>query len=455
MCSKVQKYELFRIHRSLLYKMKTSVTLILASLFFASSVLQAQQTENQSSQPQSPPQGWVKQNSGTTNGLLGVSFTSPDTGWVAAGGGFILRTTDAGLHWNQFPVPDPLGVSSIAAVDGMTAWCTDEGSHGNMFFTTNGGQVWTQQVPNTSGSGISALSFPTRYTGYGIGGYGGGFFIKTTNAGTTWGLNALGSGNGFIRAVHFLDSMNGLIAGDSTLYRVYNGGPGFVKQRDTSFAKVSFYGCQLVTQNIEFAVGEIHTPLGPGIIVKSTDAGKTWSKFIYPDISTGALFNAIAFTDSLNGTAVGFQGLIIRTTDGGNSWNKQESGVITDLLSIKFTDLTNGTIVGEAGVILHTTNAGYSWVRQKLPTPLDVEISPQPFAEQTTVRYSLPSPAHVSIGLYDVTGKVVQHIIENVFQESGMHSIGIDGNNLHEGTYYLRLDAGSFTGFGKLTKIAQ
>ena len=426
--------------------MKLFFVLLICAFFARSSIAQEQTQQTLGTQ------GWVKQNSGTTNGLSAVSFTSRDTGWVC--GGIILRTTDAGLHWNQLPpVSDPLGVSSIAAVDGMTAWCTDAGSHGNMFFTTNGGQNWTQQAPNTSGSGISALSFPTRYTGYGVGGYGGGFFIKTTNAGTTWGLNALGSGNGFIRAVHFLDSMNGLIAGDSTLYRVYNGGPGFVKQRDTSFAKVSFYGCQLVTQNIEFAVGEIHTPPGPGIIVKSTDAGKTWSKFIYPDISTGALFNAIAFTDSLHGTVVGYGGIILRTNDAGNTWTKQESPVATELLSISFTDSLNGVIVGELGVILHTTNAGYSWVNLSKQDSLIIQIYPNPASQSINFQYSLPLSQYVGLSIFDVVGHSVGIILNNSYQAYGDHNVSLNVSSYSNGTYYFRLETEKYFSSGQFTII--
>jgi hypothetical protein len=53
-----------------------------------------------------------------------------------------------------------------------------------------------------------------------------------------------------------------------------------------------------------------------------------------------------------------------------------------------------------------------------------------------------------------VNGKVVMRLIENEFQDSGVHSVEIDGNNLRESTYYLRMDAETMTGFAKMTKIA-
>ena len=319
-----------------------------------------------------------------------------------------------------------------------------------MFFTNDGGQSWTQQVVNTQPNGITAISFPSRQIGFGI---SQSILIKTTNGGKLWTNYPIEAG--YYHAIHFLDTLNGLIAEDGILLRLLFGRNAYIKQKDSSFGKMFFAGCYLATQAREFAVGGFNTSPGPAVIVRTIDGGNSWDKTIIPDQNTSGGFFGIAFTDSLHGTVVGAPGLIYRTTNGGDTWLKQESGVISYLNAVSFSDSLTGTIVGDQGVILRTTNGGYSWVRQNLPVPLDVEISPQPFAQRTSVRYSLPSPAHVSIGLYDVTGKAAQHIIENVFQESGMHSIGIDGSTLHEGTYYLRLDAGSFTGFGKLTKIAQ
>ena len=54
----------------------------------------------------------------------------------------------------------------------------------------------------------------------------------------------------------------------------------------------------------------------------------------------------VSFTDSNNGTAVGWYGTILRTTNGGNTWTSQSSGTSHDLLGVSFTDSNNGTAVG-------------------------------------------------------------------------------------------------------------
>jgi len=45
-------------------------------------------------------QGWISQESGTTNNILGVWFAGVDTGTVVGVGGTILHTTNGGETWD-------------------------------------------------------------------------------------------------------------------------------------------------------------------------------------------------------------------------------------------------------------------------------------------------------------------------------------------------------------------
>lgn len=124
---------------------------------------------------------------------------------------------------------------------------------------------------------------------------------------------------------------------------------------------------------------------------------------------TAALLYRCAFTDTLNGWAVGDSGRIIHTSDGGNTWNLQNSTInfsiedvfflnprlgwalandhynygtmviktanggvnwtasrypdsTFELYSVYYLDSLNGYMGGNNGVILKTTNAGNSWI---------------------------------------------------------------------------------------------
>jgi photosystem II stability/assembly factor-like uncharacterized protein len=426
-----------------------SFSAFLITVSFATATFAQDQIQNQT---QDGVQGWIQQNSGVPHYLHALSFPSRDTAWVTTSGPFILRTTNAGQSWEQHSVPVTSAVTSISAIDGMTAWAGGVVGDGHVYFTKNGGQTWTQEITNLNKYPVEGIIFPTRNTGYGV--CGTSILIKTTNGGQDWIIYGLDSG--YLRAVSFIDSMNGMIAADAILYRIINGGPGRKVQTDPSFSRVTFLGCQLVTQNIEFAVGEERiTPFGPypGIVVRTTNGGKTWDKKMPSGLNDTSGFEGVAFTDSLHGTVVGIHGLIFRTTDGGDTWNKQESGVDALLNAIAFADSLTGIIVGSGGVILHTTNAGYSWVRQYLPLPLEVRAIPEPFATKTTLFYSIPKAASVDLKLYDMLGKEVYHITSDGIQSEGEHSLELHVENLPGGVYYFILTAGGFNGMGKVTKI--
>src|SRR5207237_9059088 len=78
---------------------------------------------------------------------------------------------------------------------------------------------------------------------------------------------------------------------------------------------------------------------------------------------------AIAFSDANTGTIVGygFRGsstAILRTTDGGATWVNQSDGTQYQLNAVSFTDTNHGTAVGSGAGILHTTDGGATWELQ-------------------------------------------------------------------------------------------
>ena len=78
----------------------------------------------------------------------------------------------------------------------------------------------------------------------------------------------------------------------------------------------------------------------------------------------GNELDAIYFTDSNTGYAVGVPGTIIKTTDGGITWTISSGGNYTQLNSIFFTNNSTGYIAGNGRIgdlILKTTDAGSTW----------------------------------------------------------------------------------------------
>jgi hypothetical protein len=80
---------------------------------------------------------WLPQNSGTNQGLLGVSSIDENNITVVGDGGTILRTTDGGNNWNSQPSGTTSYLKAVYFTDINTGWVV--GQSGTILKTTNSG----------------------------------------------------------------------------------------------------------------------------------------------------------------------------------------------------------------------------------------------------------------------------------------------------------------------------
>lgn len=80
--------------------------------------------------------------------------------------------------------------------------------------------------------------------------------------------------------------------------------------------------------------------------------------------------------------------------------------------------------------------------KSDIPTlPSNVRLSepyPNPFNDVTNIKYSVPVPGEVTIGIYNALGQQVQ-IITNEYKSAGVYTATIHRNNLPSGIYYIRM----------------
>ncbi|MFK7846156.1 MAG: T9SS type A sorting domain-containing protein [Rhodothermales bacterium] len=69
---------------------------------------------------------------------------------------------------------------------------------------------------------------------------------------------------------------------------------------------------------------------------------------------------------------------------------------------------------------------------------------PNPFVPATTIRFSVPEPEHVSITIFDVTGREVHDLVDQ-FMQAGTYSIPWDATGMASGMYLYRLRIGAFS----------
>ena len=392
-------------------------------------------------------QGWYKQESGVTHMLGSVQFTSIDTGYVA-GSNFFYRTTDAGKTWLPFGPPGAgRGWGYMFFLSSQIGWI-DGGTV--LYYTENGGQTWeNREMPSGR-----RVKFANKDTGWCVGGeFQNNSWGRTYDGGKTWLNGGLGIDGGILDLVVF-DSKHMLAVGEQ-----YDGCA--VMAYDSAGASR-----RIPKVCIDAYMGEIDNLDDSTVMTFARDAftkkptiytsrnrGFAWESHEYPHSNGTKLAEGIDFSDSHNGTLVGIEGAIARTRDAGVTWEVQTSPVLSRLYDVHFIDSLNGTAVGDGGTIIHTSDAGKSWVQQHLPSLLNSNISPQPFATRTTITYELPKAVQVTVRIYDGLGKELQTITGPGVQDAGLHSVEFDGSAFSNEVFYYRIEAYPYVGTGKFSKV--
>ncbi|MBZ0204204.1 MAG: T9SS type A sorting domain-containing protein [Ignavibacteria bacterium] len=82
-----------------------------------------------------------------------------------------------------------------------------------------------------------------------------------------------------------------------------------------------------------------------------------------------------------------------------------------------------------------------------LTIPKSYELSqnyPNPFNPSTTIEYSIPNNAEVTLKIYDILGKEVATLV-NEFKSTGTYIVNWNASNYSSGPYFYRLTAGDYT----------
>ncbi len=77
-------------------------------------------------------------------------------------------------------------------------------------------------------------------------------------------------------------------------------------------------------------------------------------------------------------------------------------------------------------------------------TPAQVTLDqnyPNPFNPRTTISFSLPAETHVTLDVFDVSGRLVASLVDEM-RGAGRHAIDFNASSLASGVYFYRLNAG-------------
>ncbi len=78
----------------------------------------------------------------------------------------------------------------------------------------------------------------------------------------------------------------------------------------------------------------------------------------------------------------------------------------------------------------------------------EIKVAPNPFANSTTIIFSIPKAEKVSIRIFDMIGRLITNVEADY--QAGEHSIewtgnGVNGNSLDNGLYHVTIQAGDYS----------
>ena len=68
------------------------------------------------------------------------------------------------------------------------------------------------------------------------------------------------------------------------------------------------------------------------------------------------------------------------------------------------------------------------------------EAYPNPFNSTTTIEYALPFASEVSMNLYNLSGRMIETLVNDRLQ-AGVHRVTLDAGNMASGLYFVKLRA--------------
>ena len=318
-----------------------------------------------------------------------VSFVNINIGYISCPSGIVIKTTNGGGDWTTQVAGDTRALWTIYAIDSLKVIAG--GFAGKLVYTSNGGITW---IPLWDyGISYNKITFADSLLGIGAGdgsisttdgglnwyllnihnitdnnavftSSGVGYMVgnsmsllKTSNLGASWNKTIL---NDNLTDVHFVDELSGFFVG-RLIYKTSDG--ALTINTVNNFPYDTMYNPYSITftDNVNGFIGG-----QPTHIIKTTDAGESWSISNItglPDLA-GSVRKLFFYSKNI-GWAATTRGSILKTTDGGNNWYTQINvGISVGFNGIYFIDSLNGWTANSNKRPFKTSDGGENWIEQ-------------------------------------------------------------------------------------------
>ena len=192
-------------------------------------------------------------------------------------------------------------------------------------------------------------------------------------------------------------------------------------------------------------------------VFRSTNKGTDWENISsnLPDAPVNAFavdnnYSNILYVGNDVGMYVSF--------DTGQNWEVLGEGLpVLPVGDIKIHPTENYLVAGTYGRSMYkidlnlVTNTGDD--RQDFLNSFQLyQNYPNPFNPNTTISWDSPVSGHQTIKIYDVTGKVIVTLV-NEIKTAGKHQVEFKASSLASGVYFYKIEAGNFTETKKMVVL--
>ncbi len=360
--------------------------------------------------------------------------------------GALIRSTDAGVTWQPRQLLGDINYRGVCSHDSsvyMYFYYVDSGqARGGVLASKDYGNSWniiSQNLPYGNSQGPAQLLMTgsglhfvySKGIALGNTGYPEVFYLNSSDFGGTWSMPET-------------LSVNDSITSDEAVIGADQQGNLYVVWRDGKYGSVDGFHATMILR-------------------KSTDNGKSWSNEQILSYAPMAIAPTIATNDS--DILVGWNEYIdfnhdrtmLRISHGGTTWCDSLSANLGGGDAI--VAITNGRIDvcwfvdgqnfyrnGQLSTLDVATND---------PIPSEILLKqnyPNPFNPTTKIRYTIPKTQHVSVKIYDLLGRELKTLVDEV-KDPGQYQTVWDGANYASGVYFYRLIAGSFVQVKKMLLV--
>ena len=291
----------------------------------------------------------------STDKMFAAALTSATHAVAAGQFGTTVVSNDVGATWATIGGRLTPSFTRIRGASEKVAYVA--GKDGAAAKTVDGGKTWVN-IAAPASEDVIDLAFPTTTTGYALDDANG--VSRTADGGSSWQILNPGTPRP-PQAIAAASAKKVVLVGPRGISRSTDGGGSFARVRGRRVSRAKLFDAD-TTGSTVFAYGA-------RIVLKSTTAGRTWSKVRQPRRTATA---SLDFVSKKVGFMLSQDGRVWKTRNGGKRWVDLIGVGTDDGVSLSFSSSKKGYLVvsrfgdEKGGYLLRTRDGGNTWQPQLL-----------------------------------------------------------------------------------------